>query len=214
MPDRQDAPEERRRLPWGPIGLVLALLFLAGCVGYVVGSRSSTPTLNAVDKGFLVDMSDHHDQAVELALYELANGQDPVALDFATEVVMQQRQELGQMAMLMDQHDVVRPDLDLGRSAMGWMDMGSPLSDMPGWAQEDDIQALRDARGTEADILFLQLMQAHHRGGAHMADFAARAGSDPELGALAGRMARNQRIEVNEYQTVLDRLNQTANRPG
>jgi hypothetical protein len=193
--------------------LVGALLFLAGCVGYVVGSRSSTPTLNAVDRGFLVDMSDHHDQAVELSLYELANGQDPVALDFATEVVMQQRQELGQMAMVMDQHDVVRPDLDLGRSAMGWMDMGSPLSDMPGWAQQDDIQALRDARGTAADVLFLQLMQAHHRGGAHMADFAAQGGIDPELGALAGRMARNQRIEVNEYQAVLDRLNQTADRP-
>ncbi len=214
MLDPPDTPEGPRRLPWGPIGLVLALLFLAGCVGYVVGTRSSTPTLNAVDRGFLVDMSDHHDQAVELALYELANGQDAVALDFATEVVMQQRQELGQMAMLMNQHDVVRPDLDLGRSAMGWMDMGSPLSDMSGWARDDDIQALRDARGAAADILFLQLMQAHHRGGAHMADFAAQAGSDPELGVLAGRMARNQRIEVNEYQTVLDRLNQTANRPG
>jgi uncharacterized protein (DUF305 family) len=193
--------------------LVLALLFLAGCLGYLVGYRGATPTLNAVDEGFLVDMSDHHDQAIELSLYELANGEDPVALSFATEVLLHQRQELGQMAMVMDQHGVVRPDLDLDRPVMGWMGMPTTLGSMPGWAQEDQLQALADATGNDADLLFLELMQAHHLGGVHMAETAAAAGSNPELRALAERMARNQRIEVNEYQIAIDRLTQAGTTP-
>jgi uncharacterized protein (DUF305 family) len=199
-----------RRVPWGPIGLVVALLFLAGCIGWFVASRSSTDELNEVDRGFLVDMSDHHDQAVQLALYELANGEDPITRDFAMEVLLFQRQELGQMAVLMAQDGLARPDLDLDRTAMSWMGMGTPLSYMPGWAQEDQIEALREAEGVEADILFLELMQAHHRGGVHMAEYAADNGSDPFLRDLAARMARNQTIEVNEYQVALDRLRERA----
>jgi uncharacterized protein (DUF305 family) len=210
---RRTPPTGPRQVPWGPIGLVVALLFLAGCIGWFAASRSSSDELNAVDRGFLVDMSDHHDQAVQLALYELANGEDPVALDFAMEVVLFQRQELGQMAMLMAQDGLARPDLDLERTAMDWMGMGTPLAYMPGWVPEDRMQALRDAEGLEADLLFLELLQEHHRGGVHMAEYEAANGSDPALRELAGRMARNQTIEVNEYQNVLDRLRGTTSDP-
>ena len=110
-----DGPAEPRRVPWGPIGLVVALMFLAGCIGWVVSSRSESTSLSTVDRGFVADMSDHHDQAVEMALYELANGEDPVALDFAMEVVLLQRQELGQMAVLMEQDGMSRPALDPDR---------------------------------------------------------------------------------------------------
>ena len=110
------------------------------------------------------------------------------------------------MAMLMAQDGLARPDLDLDRTAMGWMGMGTPLGSMPGWVPEDRVQALREAEGVEADVLFLELMQDHHRGGVHMAEYEAANGSDPVLRELAARMARNQTIEVNEYQSVLDRI--------
>jgi len=209
-PAPTSAPEPVEAVPrrWsaGPIGLVFALLFLAGAVGYFVGVRTTEPGLGAVDEGFLVDMSDHHDQAVLLAQLELANGCDPVALDFATEVIMQQRQELGQMAMLMAQHGVARPEFDLDRPAMEWMDMTSTLGTMPGWASEAEIEQLRASSCTEADLLFLRLMQAHHRGGVHMADQAATDADAPELRELAERMARFQTTEIAEYQQVIDRI--------
>lgn len=59
--------------------------------------------------------------------------------------------------------------------------------------------ALRGAEGADADALYLDLMAEHHRGGAHMADFAADQADDPGVRALAARMARNQAIEIAEF---------------
>lgn len=204
------APPAGWRRWLGPVLLVVALAWLAGAVGYVVGVRSGEPAFGAVDRGFVVDMSDHHDQAVLLAQHQLENGSDPVALDFAREVLLLQRSELGEMAMLMAQNGVARPDLDLERPTMGWMGMSGTLGTMPGWVGAADVEALRTATGADADRLFLTLMQQHHAGGAHMSEYAAEQAESPELRALAARMARNQRIEIAEYQQVLDRLDTTS----
>jgi uncharacterized protein (DUF305 family) len=190
--------------------LGLAVAWLVGALGYFIGVRTSEPAFGSVDRGFVVDMSDHHDQAILLAQHELENGSDPVALDFAREVLLLQRSELGEMAMLMAQNGVARPDLSLERPTMGWMGMSSTLGTMPGWVAADDVEALRTASGTEADLLFLRLMQQHHAGGAHMSEYAAEQADSPELRALAARMARNQRIEIGEYQTVIDRLDASS----
>lgn len=199
-------PASRRPLPWGPIGLVMALLFLAGAVGFVVGGRDSEVSTSAVDEGFLLDMSEHHDQAVTIALYELANGENPTARQFATEVLLSQRQELGQMARMLAERDVARPDFDPDRPAMGWMGMATTLATMPGMATDADLERLRTAQGAAADELFLTLMQAHHQGGIHMADDAAQAALDPAVRDLAGRIARVQASEVAEYQLLMDKM--------
>lgn len=56
------------------------------------------------------------------------------------------------------------------------------------------------------DALFLTMMTEHHRGGADMAQVAARRAGDGRVRALAERMARNQRIEVKEMAVVRQRL--------
>ncbi len=89
---------------------------------------------------------------------------------------------------------------------MAWMDMPTPLRTMPGMASADELAQLDAARGTEADLMFLELMQRHHSGGAHMADFATDHGANPDIRELAARMASNQRIEVKEYQGLIDKL--------
>ena len=87
---------------------------------------------------------------------------------------------------------------------MQWMDMGSPVSAMPGMASEVQLDELRDAEGADADRLFLTLMREHHRGGAHMSLNAAANASDGDVRSLARRMATYQQVEVNEY-TILMR---------
>ncbi|HEY6532850.1 MAG TPA: DUF305 domain-containing protein [Acidimicrobiales bacterium] len=204
--DPRPEPATRRPVPWGPIGLFVALAFLAGAVGFVVGSRGSDTPTSAVDEGFLLDMSEHHDQAVTMAIHELANGQDPTARDFATEVLLSQRQELGQMARMLAERGVGRPDRDPDRPAMGWMGMSATVATMPGMASDADLERLRTAEGLEADVLFLTLMQAHHEGGIHMAEEAAANAEDPAVRELALRIARVQASEVAEYQVLLDEL--------
>lgn len=191
---------------WLAVGLALA--FLVGAIGYVVGTRGddTATALSATDNGFLVDMSEHHDQAVEMALLQLANGTDEIARDFATEVVMQQRKELGIMETMLLAGGAQLPEADPARVSMAWMDMATPASQMPGMATEAQMAELAEASGPESDRMFLELMRNHHAGGLHMAEWQAEYGSNPSVVALAERMARNQALEVNEYTDLLRRL--------
>ena len=203
-------PDAEPSTTWGPaklLALGTALAFLVGAVGYVVGVRTAPDphALDAVDEGFLVDMTAHHEQAVEMALLELAYGSDEVARDFAQEVVMTQRREIGIMETLLRTGEGRYPEPDPERTAMAWMDMATPLSVMPGMASPEQVASLA-ARGTEADVQFLELMRAHHEGGIHMGEYAEANGSNADVRALAGRMARNQAIEVREYTQLLERL--------
>lgn len=184
----------------------MALCFLVGAVGYLVGVRvtESNHDLRAVDVGFLEDMIDHHDQAVELALLELANGSDPTARHFAQETIIFQRREIGIMETLLT--DGGQPRGEVPRQVMGWMNMAVPLAEMPGMASEAAMNDLADASGAEADRQFLTLMRAHHQGGIHMAEWEAQSGSDERVRALATRIGEYQRVEVNEYTQLMQRL--------
>ena len=77
---------------------------------------------------------------------------------------------------------------------------------MPGLATAEQMQALRDATGADADALFLELMSEHHRGGVHMAAYAAAHAKDADVRALATVMARNQRIDIEEFRQTAERF--------
>lgn len=199
----------------GPLGglglgkvlvLGVALAFLVGAAGYFIGVRTASPPTSAVDEGFLQDMSDHHDQAVQMAVLGAARATDPVVRDFATEVLLFQRRELGLMQAYQQERGITAAEYDPDRTTMAWMDMPRPLATMNGMATPDQLAELEAATGTDFDRLFLELMQTHHTGGSHMAEYAATNAADPKIRTLADRMARNQKAEANEYQGVLDRL--------
>lgn len=198
-----DAP---RRSVVGWLAVAAAIAFLAGAIGYFVGVRvtQSSDQLSEVDVGFLQDMLDHHDQAVELSLLELANGQDDTARHFAQEAIIFQRREIGIMERLLEEGGAAKGAIP--RDVMAWMNMAVPFAEMPGMASEAELDQLAAARGEEADRLFLELMREHHRGGIHMADRAAEFGSNERVRALARQIAEYQRVEVQEYTMLMERL--------
>lgn len=204
--DHVGVAKTKRRLGIGPIALIIALVFLGGAVGYFLGARGSTTPTSAVDTGFLADMSEHHDQAVQMAIMEMAHGQDLTVRGFAQDVLLFQRSELGAMSVMLDDHGASRPEYDPKRTVMAWMNMPTALQSMPGMATPDELAQLDAARGTESDLLFLTLMSAHHSGGLHMAQYAAERASDPRVTELAGRIATNQAAEVQEYAMAQERL--------
>ena len=122
----------------------------------------------------------------------------------ATEVLIFQRWEIGIMDTYLAGWNEPRGDLD--RSAMNWMEMNSPVGSMPGMQTEASMEALRAAEGRSTDLLFLSMMREHHRGGVHMGEYAAKHASDSGVRDLAGRMARYQQVEANEYSALLQRL--------
>lgn len=60
----------------------------------------------------------------------------------------------------------------------------------------------------------LSLMQDHHRGAVQIADYAAKNAKSAWVRELAARMARNQRIEINEREQARMRTGLPANPAG
>lgn len=203
-------------LPAGPrqwTALVLALLFLAGATGYFLGTRDTgAPSADSVDVGFLQDMISHHEQAIQMANIEIASGAEQGIQVFAREIVLFQSYEIGLMDRQLAQWGYDRANRPA--TAMAWMHMPLPVEEMPGLATEQEMDRLQDATSRDVDALFVPLMQDHHRGGVHMAAYAAEHASDPFVRELAARMARNQRIEVGELAGARDRAGLPVDPPG
>jgi uncharacterized protein (DUF305 family) len=204
-PDDESPPgpevDDRPHRSWlvRAVVAVLACSFLAAAVGYAIGVREERTPSNAVDVGFLTDMSDHHDQAVTMALSVYNRTTDPTIRSMAQEVIIFQRSDLGRMAAYLDDHGVARPDFDPDRPAMQWMGMAMPAGRMTGMASEDQLAALDEATGRDLDLMFLDLMTVHHRGGVEMAGNAAEHAADPRVREMAARMASQQSGEIEEY---------------
>lgn len=199
-------------LPVGPrqwVAMVAALMFLAGAVGYFIGTRDTgAPGPNSVDVGFLQDMLTHHEQAIQMSMTEIVEGAEPGVQTFAREIVLFQSYEIGLMDRRLGEWGYRR---DEGSdTAMQWMGTPVPADRMPGLASDAEMEALGDYTGRDVDGLFLKLMQDHHAGGVHMAAYAAKHGSDPFVRDLAARMARNQRIEIGELEGARGRASLPA----
>jgi len=186
--------------------LLVVVALVAAIGGWVLGERSAKEEAggSAIDEGFAVDMRAHHQQAIEMSLAELGVGDDPVVVGFAREILVRQDVELGLLAAELDDWGVEvssRPD-----TAMAWMGSPVPWREMPGLATEAQMADLRAASGAEADALFLELMVEHHRGGVHMASYAAEHGTSEDVRALARTMASTQAVEIEELEDTARRL--------
>jgi uncharacterized protein (DUF305 family) len=129
---------------------------------------------------------------------------DETAFDLAIvarEILIGQNIEVGRMIQMLrgfGASEVNETDL-----AMTWMNDPVALDRMPGLATEDDLRALADATGDEADELFVQLMSAHHQGGIHMAEHAAEHAATDEVRLMARQMAETQAEEISEMARLL-----------
>jgi uncharacterized protein (DUF305 family) len=203
--DEDDDDGSGGGLSWArALTLGAALAFLGFAVGMVV-TRDRPPGEGSVDVGFYQDMVTHHEQALGVATVLVGNGEDPVVRSFAREVLTFQSYEVGVMRQTLDgwgYSTTGRPD-----EAMGWMrDMGPlPVDEMPGYLSDEQVDAITQAEGADADALFLELMAEHHQGGLHMAIEAAETATDEGVRDLARLMVRNQAHEIDEYrQWALD----------
>ena len=194
---------------------VVALMFLAGCVGYFAGTlEGDAPPAGSADIGFLYDMSAHHGQAVQLSMIQLANGSNPSVHAFAREIIRSQSLEIGHMQMRLGTWGF-DPAARGDQQPMAWMGMSVPSTDaMPGMADAAEREALLKAKGSEADALFLALMSDHHAGGVAMARAAAQRSDDAWVVETADRMARIQAAEIAEMEFAREAASLPANPAG
>ncbi|MFD3947022.1 DUF305 domain-containing protein [Streptomyces sp. NPDC058579] len=158
--------------------VVLALLFAGGAVTVASADRedatAASPASVSADAGFARDMSVHHQQAVEMSFIVRDRTEDADVRRLAYDIANTQANQRGMMLGWLDMWGL--PKVESGTEPMAWMGMGGhgdtgPLDGalMPGMATDTELDRLRKASGEEAEILYLQLMIDHHKGGVHMA---------------------------------------------
>jgi uncharacterized protein (DUF305 family) len=192
------------------IGIAVAIIigvFAGAAIWALQGDDEPPPPMNAVDVGFLQEMIDHHEQALVISNLYLDGQPDGPASAYANEVIMFQERDLGWMRDWLDEEGYAPGNPD--RTAMAWMNEPVPVAEMPGMQTQERLDELANATGSEADRLFFEIMTDHHLGGVHMAEHAAANGARPEVIDFAASVARNQRIEVVEYEGAMRRLGLT-----
>jgi uncharacterized protein (DUF305 family) len=195
--------DEFATLPWrhSALNVVLALILAVGLgamAGYFAGNSSSETAHNSVDTGFLQDMRIHHEQAVVMATIYLGaapNGNSTLRT-IAREIMLEQQMETGRMVQLLRMFKAA--ETNESDQVMGWMGTPIPLSRMPGYATDAELEKLYQSRDTQADELFITLMIAHHKGGVHMAEYAVENGKNNEVIAFAELIVESQSSEVGE----------------
>ena len=183
-------------------GVVLVLLLAGALGGLALGQRTTPsygPPPGSIDVGFLQDMTVHHAQAVQMAVWERSNTADPALRQLAFDIESTQNQQLGMMQgwlRLWDQPTETAPG-----HFMAWM--GMPTATMPGMASDADLARFRAQTGPALDVAFLQLMLRHHRGGLSMMATEAGQGSVPVVVALARSMVASQTAEADTMTQML-----------
>ncbi|MFG3364128.1 DUF305 domain-containing protein [Streptomyces sp. NPDC090032] len=168
------------------------------------GTSAGPPAVGSADAGFARDMAVHHQQAVEMSFVvrDRTDGEEVrrLAYDIAN------THQRGMLLGLLDLWGLPKVSPDGGY--MAWMggshahdhgDDGSAAKSgalMPGMATDAELDRLRKADGKDAQVLYLQLMTAHHMGGIGMASACAQQCEVPVERRLAQGMVDAQESEM------------------
>jgi uncharacterized protein (DUF305 family) len=147
------------------------------------------------DVTFAQHMIPHHTQAIEMSDTLLAKqGIDPRVTQLADQIKAAQGPEIQQM--------------------QGWLTQwGTPpmsghgdMAAMSGMMSEQDMSALKDAKGVGAGKLFLTQMIAHHQGAITMAQNEIKDGQYPPAVAMAHAIVTSQQQEIDTMKGILATL--------
>lgn len=210
--DTDARPAARPRVGWALAGAVLAVACLVLVAWTVVGGDDEagaeappTPASDSVDAGFARDMAIHHQQAVDMSFIVRDNTDDEEVRSLAYDIINTQANQRGMMLAMLEYWDL---PVASENPPMSWMDMPMDFEPhdgalMPGMATDTQLDELRQARGTEAEVLYLQLMTEHHRAGAHMAQAAVDQAENEQLSHLAQTMVDGQEAEIELMTSML-----------
>jgi uncharacterized protein (DUF305 family) len=181
-------------------GATVAILAVAG-LGLWLLLQSGAPGDRSAEAGFARDMSMHHIQAVEMALIVQERTEDPAIRILATDIIITQTGQIGQMRGWLD---VWGLPPNSSEPPMAWM--GHPVEGrMPGMASPEDIARLRELPVPQMEELFLQLMIVHHVAGVDMAQAVLDRSDNSTVEFLAGRMVDSQQSEIDLMNDMLER---------
>jgi uncharacterized protein (DUF305 family) len=220
MLPRYRVPAERRARRWQRnalfgAGAVALMVVSAAClkaesgeqpVGQTMSATASTTTLpegteahNNADVWFVRQMIPHHQQAIEMSDILLAKqGIDPRVAELANKIKAAEVPEIQQMQDWINQWS--NPTMP----AMTSGDLQMPAhGGMIGQLSERELNALREATGTDANSLFLTQMIAHHEDAISVAQTETEEGQYHPAVVMARSIASSQQHEIDTMKGIL-----------
>ncbi|MCQ4207095.1 MULTISPECIES: DUF305 domain-containing protein [Streptomyces] len=194
----------RRRTGW-LASAAAAVLVAGGAVTYAVADGDGgpndlkVPAAESADAGFARDMAVHHQQAVEMSYIVRDRTKDEDVRRLAYDIAQTQANQRGMLLGWLDLWELPKVSEKPPMAWMGMADMpaGEDGALMPGMATNTQLDQLRSDSGRRAEVRFLRLMIAHHKGGVHMAEGCVKR---CEVGAerrLARGMVASQQSEID-----------------
>lgn len=176
-------------------------------------TRATLPQIAPKDVEFMQGMIMHHAQAVEMtALIEARTENKNIRL-LGARISQSQSDEMNFMKRWLTNRG---QEVSAPMHKMAGMDMSSHHSSqhhssdhqmtMPGMLTEEQMEALKNAKGAEFDELFLKGMIQHHKGALVMVNElfnTAGAGQDAELFNFATDVDSGQTAEIKIMQNML-----------
>jgi uncharacterized protein (DUF305 family) len=202
----------------------IAALVIAGCGGTDSASDSTnghseghgSPATSAsaapsagdhsdADVMFAQHMIPHHQQAVEMSDIVLAKqGVDPRITELAKAIRAAQDPEIKQMQAWLDQWG--NPPMPPMKKAEGGHDMEGMSGDAMGMMSDEQMTALKNAKGVEANKLFLTGMIGHHEGAIDMAQNEIEDGRFAPAIEMARAIVKSQTEEIDTMKGILETL--------
>lgn len=178
--------------------IALAVLVVAAAAVFVVLGRSGSPGDASADAGFARDMATHHAQAVDMSFTIRDKSSAKDVRNLAYDIITTQSTQRGMFLGWLQEWGL---DQATDRPAMAWMAHGGhgPVAasgSMPGMASPQDLTRLKDAQGTAAEVLYLQLMIRHHEGGVQMAQGLVKLSNREEVVGMAQKIINGQTGEI------------------
>ena len=217
-PDPGPRARSRRWIVLVPVAaLAVAVAFLAG-TAWGAGAGGPAPTDRSAEAGFARDMQVHHAQAVEMAMDLYPRTDDRELRAVAYDIATGQSAQRGQMYQWLVDWGLSQASAE---PAMAWMREAGPehgghaagaggapgdVAEAMGMATPAQLDALRAARGAEADCRFLALMIRHHEGAIPMVAAVTELGREPGVLQTARSMAETQGAEIEAMRSIRERL--------
>ena len=146
------------------------------------------------DHDFAMMMKLHHQGAIDMAVYELANGNDNVIKAKAQMMKDAQAMEIMELDSFMNAHTVM-PDNIAGMAFMEASEMAMNTMD-----SNADAQKLNG----DSDHDFVLLMIQHHKGAIEMSEAEIKHGKVQKIKDMATMMKTDQLKEITELQSWLN----------
>ena len=165
----------------------LLLFVLAALLTGCATQESSNSSFSADDQMFAAMMIPHHEQAIEMSEIALLNTTNPDVLQLAQEI-----------------KDAQSPEIELMMSWTGVKASTHAGHLMDGMLSESEISELRQAKGKEFDLLFLQGMIKHHEGAIEMAQKVTTS-TNKDVADLSATIIKAQELEVTRMNELLSK---------